>query len=149
MAKNALAKLKEPKLTFGHNQQTYDPRDGLFLFGPFSRNKVSDINLGIIGTPTGIRRFTNWLNKIQNPVKSLDNDVARPFFPGFESAFEVSINFNTIKHIEIDPDRICHFLSYSDSHVRVYELVNLYIAAIIHRLISIQDLKIICEISIC
>jgi hypothetical protein len=131
MVKNSLAKLKEPKLTFGHGQQTYDPRDGLFLFGPFSRNKISNINLGIIGTPTGIQRLANWLNTIQKPVKSLDNDIARPFFPGFESAFEVSINFNATKHIEIDPDQIFHFLSYSDPHVRVYELVNLYIDELI------------------
>lgn len=126
MINNSIIKLDEPELTFGHNQNTYDPRDGLTLFGPISRTKVSDIKLGIIGTLQGIQRMTNWLHKIQRPVKSLDNDIARPFFPGFEAAFEGSINFNAIQTIEVDPDKISHFLKYTDSHQRVYRLVNLY-----------------------
>ena len=126
MINNSIIKLDEPELTFGHNQNTYDPRDGLTLFGPISRTKVSDIKLGIIGTSQGIQRMTNWLYKIQRPVKSLDNDLARPFFPGFEAAFEGSINFNAIQTIKIDPDKISHFLKYTDSHQRVYRLVNLY-----------------------
>jgi hypothetical protein len=131
MMKLSLIKLDEPELTFGHNQKTRDPRDGLFLFGPYTRTKVSEINIGIIGSQEGIRRLKTWLKKIQKPVMSLDNDAARPLFPGFEAAFEVLINFSTIKTIEIDPDQVCHFLSYTDSHQRVYKLVNLYVDELI------------------
>jgi len=113
-------------LTFGYNQSTFDPRDGLTLFGPFTRTRVTDINIGIIGTKQGIQRFIKWLERIQEPVKSFDNDIARPFFPGFKSTFEVAINFNAIKAIEIDPIQITQFLKYTDGHVRIYNLVTLY-----------------------
>lgn len=126
MTNNLIIKLKEPKLTFGHNQNTYDPRSGLILFGPLTRAKVSDIDIGIIGAKEGIRRLTKWLERIQLPVSSLDNDPARPFFPGFEATFELSINFNSIKSIEIDARDIYKFLKYTDSHQRVYNIVNLY-----------------------
>ena len=126
MTNSLLTKLDEPELTFGHNQKTFDPRDGLTLFGPLTRTMVSDIALGIIGTKQGIQRFIRWLQRVQRPVKSIDDDVARPFFPGFESTFETSINFSAMKHIEIDPGTISHFLRYTDSYQRVYNLVNLY-----------------------
>ena len=34
-----LKHIKEPNLTFGYNQKATDPRDGLTLFGPYSRKK--------------------------------------------------------------------------------------------------------------
>ena len=44
--------IPEPKLTFGFNQKMEDPRDGLALFGAYSRNKLSgQISVGIIGPP--------------------------------------------------------------------------------------------------
>ncbi len=45
-----LLHLKEPQLTFGFNQKACDPRDGITLFGPYTRTKVKgQINIGIIG----------------------------------------------------------------------------------------------------
>ncbi|MBW1667009.1 MAG: hypothetical protein JRJ66_02930 [Deltaproteobacteria bacterium] len=126
MISNKLEKLDEPELMFGYNQTTFDPRDGLTLFGPFTRTKVTDINIGIIGTRLGIKRLVRWLERIQKPVKSLDNDIARPFFPGFESVFEIRINFNAIKTIEIDRQQINEYLKYTDGHVRIFYLVTLY-----------------------
>ena len=105
----SIFKLDEPSLSFGYGQTTFDPRDGLTLFGPTSRMKLKDIDLGIIGTSEGIRRVTTWLGRIQRPVWSLESDPARPFFPGFETIFEASINFAALQTIEISPDRISHF----------------------------------------
>src|SRR5579883_2931134 len=58
---NKLIYLKEPSLTFGYNQKIIDPRDGITLFGPFSKDKVPAGNIGIIGTKVGIDRLKKWL----------------------------------------------------------------------------------------
>lgn len=126
MINNWITKLDEPELTFGHNRNAYDPRDGLILFGPLTRTKVEDINLGIIGPKEGIRRLVTWLQALQQPIKSLDKDLARPFFPGFKATFEITINFNNIENIEIDSNSISKYLKYTDTYQRVYNLVNLY-----------------------
>lgn len=128
---SSIFKLNEPSLSFGYGQTTFDPRDGLTLFGPASRMKLKDIDLGIIGTPEGIRRVSTWLSRIQRPVWSLENDPARPYFPGFETIFEASINFAALQTIEIDPGRISHFLKHTDTHVRIYNLSGLYVDELI------------------
>jgi len=129
--KISILKLDEPPLSFGYGQTTFDPRDGLTLFGPASRMKLNDIDLGIIGTPEGIGRVTTWLSRIERPVKSLENDPARPYFPGFETVFEASFNFAALQTIEIDPYRISHFLKHTDTHVRIYNLSGLYVDELI------------------
>jgi hypothetical protein len=126
MIRNRIKKIDEPEITLGYGQRTFDPRDGLTLFGPYTRKKVTNVNLGVIGTPKGIQRFINWLERIQEPVKSLDGDQARPGFPGFETAFETSINFDSIKRIEIAPQQILEFLKHTDGHIRIFNLVTLY-----------------------
>lgn len=126
MVNNSIHKLHEPLLSFGYGQKTYDPRDGLTLFGPNSRKKIRNIDIGIIGTKDGIERIVKWLAHIKKPVWSLENDPARPYFPGFETGFEASINFDSIEKIEIDSKDISHFLKYTDTHVRIYNLVSLY-----------------------
>lgn len=123
---NKLIYLKEPNLMFGYNQKAEDPRDGLIFWGPYDKSKSNDFNIGIIGEQNGIYRLKRWLQKIRKPMKSVDNDMARPFFPGFESIFEVGINFNSINEIEINPKAIETFLKYSDRHQRVKHLVDLF-----------------------
>lgn len=122
----SLSILDEPELTFGYNQNASDPRDGLILYGPLTRTKINSIDLGIIGTKDGIKKLITWLKRIQQPVKSFDNDLARPFFPGFDTAFETTINFNSIKTAEVSSTQITKFLKYTDSHQRVYNLVKLF-----------------------
>ena len=49
MFKQKLIHIPEPKLTFGYNQKLSDPRDGITLFGPFTRSKlVGQVNIGIL-----------------------------------------------------------------------------------------------------
>lgn len=46
-----LIHINEPSLTFGFNQKAIDPRDGITLFGPFTREKqIGQVNIGIIGS---------------------------------------------------------------------------------------------------
>jgi hypothetical protein len=118
--------LKEPTLRFAHNQSVEDPRDGLTLFGPFDKGLVNNFSVGIIGTPEGIRRCKSWLYKINKPIYHPTRDVARPFFPGFEEVFGVSINLNAIPELPVDEKLLGLFYRYDDPHVRVSEIVDLY-----------------------
>lgn len=116
----------EPELMFGHGQRAIDPRDGLTLFGPYTRGQTVSGRIGIIGTSDGISRMAKWLENIQKPVYSLDNDIARPFFPGFEAAFEVSLNLQSIVPLQISSTILSNYLLYEDSHQRIHNLANLF-----------------------
>ena len=120
--------ISEPTLTFGYGQKMIDPRDGITLFGPFTINKlVGQINAGIIGPQKQRCEFVEYLKCIHRPVNNVEADIARPFFPGLEAAFNVFINFSNLPEVEVSTDEIDLFLKYSDSHQRVYNLVNLYV----------------------
>lgn len=119
--------IDEPLLTFGHHQKTIDPRDGLTLFGPFTRDKINYCSIGIIGTSEGRQRVIRWLERIQKPIFSKDGDIARPYFPGLEAAFEFEINFDAIVQLDVDKAQIDTYLKYSDSYQRVHNLSNCYV----------------------
>ncbi len=80
----------EPKLEFGFNQESEDPREGLMLFGPtdFERNpKV--MRIGVVGAPEGIELFTKWCKKFKARTDSgtdEENNRLVPF-PGFDATF--------------------------------------------------------------
>ena len=127
MIEPQLIHIPEPLLTFGYNQKMEDPRDGLALFGPYSRNQYSgQINIGIIGPKPQREYVLEYLKSIHQPVIGADRDVARPYFPGFEAAFGVFINFNSIQQIDVDINKINEYLKYTDSHQRVFHLCNLF-----------------------
>lgn len=119
--------IPEPQLSFGYNQKTADPRDGLMLYGPFDREKIKgQVNIGIIGCETQRGYLKDYLKKLHSPVLSNENDVARPFFPGIESAFGIHINFENIVEINVSDNEVNKFLHYSDGHQRVFNLSNLF-----------------------
>ncbi len=119
--------INEPKLTFGFNQKMEDPRDGLTLFGTFSKSIHSgQISIGIIGSKEQRDYTKSYLKKIHKPVISEDSDIARPYFPGLESTFGISINLDSIKEIDVPRNSIDEFLKYTDGHQRVYNLTNLF-----------------------
>ncbi len=119
--------LREPDLKFAFGQNVIDPRDGLTLYGPFDKGKVTDFTVGIIGTSDGIRKCRNWLSKIQHPVFHTTRDIAKPFFPGFSLAFATSINLEFIPTIEVSNSVLDTFYKYNDNHIRVAEIVDLYV----------------------
>lgn len=127
--KSDLIFVPEPFLCFGYKQKAIDPRDGLTLFGPYTREEVSPVIVGIIGTEIGRRRFLTWLKKIGNPIYS--DDVARPYFPGLEAAFNFNINFNAITELNVDIETVEKYIKYRDGHVRVHNLVNTYVEKLI------------------
>jgi hypothetical protein len=127
-----LYKFQEPRLKFAYGQMAHDPRDGLTLFGPFDKGKVDNFSVGIIGTKEGIRRTKNWLQKINKPIYHTKSDIAKPFFPGFEEAFHVQINLTAIPILEIDEEILKTIYKYNDNHIRVSEIVELYIEPLVN-----------------
>lgn len=124
--------LNEPELSFGHNQRTSDPRDGLMLFGPHDHDKIKgQINIGIVGCEAQRNHLKSYLLRLHQPVGSLEADIARPFFPGLEVAFGIHINFDNIVEIDIEEAEVNKYLQYSDGHQRVHNLSNLFADALV------------------
>lgn len=132
MKEPVLFHIPEPKLTFGYDQRMSDPRDGITLFGPYTRKKLTgQINIGVIG-PEGARTFfTDYLRRIHRPIFSTVQDAARPYFPGLEAAFGIFVNFENLRQIEVPQEDIEKYLKYADGHQRVHNLSNLYINRLI------------------
>jgi len=127
MKTQKLQYIKEPYLKFAFGQDVVDPRDGLTLYGPYDKGKVPDFTVGIIGTGDGIRKCKNWLHRIQKPVYHTTRDIAKPFFPGFNLVFSISMNLQFIPSIEISESTLDTLYKYSDNHIRVAEIVDLYV----------------------
>lgn len=126
-----LRHINEPFLLFNYNQKVTDPRDGLTLFGPYTKNKINNFSIGLIGTTYGIVKMKKWIEKFLKPMIPLKKDYAKPFYPGFESIFGVTINLNSTIEIAIDEAKLKEYYRYSDAHVRVANLVDLYVDSLV------------------
>ncbi len=126
-----LRHIKEPFLLFNYNQIVTDPRDGLTLFGPYTKNKINNFSIGLIGTKDGIAKMKKWIEKFLKPMIPLKKDYAKPFYPGFESIFGVTINLNSTIEIAINETKLKEYYRYSDAHVRVANMVDLYVDSLV------------------
>lgn len=132
MIEPILKYINEPLLTFGNGQKAIDPRDGLMLFGPFDQLKVKGVkNIGVIGPKRLREKMVDYLKKIHSPIINTDINIARPNFPGLETVFGISVNFDNIIQIDVKDDDINEYLKYADSHQRVHNWVNLYVTPLI------------------
>jgi hypothetical protein len=126
----SLTKFVESRLTFGHRQAMEDPRDGLTLFGPLDEAKLYGIRAGVIGTQGGVRRYKNWVDRIQTPIYELDKEgrpiTHRPFFPGFQTAFGIPWPAKPVLEIVIPEGEIERHLFLDDRYKRVYETVSVF-----------------------
>lgn len=125
-----LIHIAEPKLVFGYGQELFDPRDGLSLFGAYTREKFTNPAIGIIGSDKGRQRVLRWLETIVQPVYGKNKDIARPYFPGLETVFGLALNFKAIKQLPINEVQLNTYLHYSDGHQRVHNLANLFADAL-------------------
>jgi hypothetical protein len=126
-----LIKLSEPTLLFRHRQAMEDPRDGLTLFGPLDEGKPYGIRAGVIGTRDGIRRFKNWLERIQGPISNDPPERARPTFPGFEAIFRIPWNPQPTLEMQISDEELNRYIFLDDKYQRVYKAVEMYSKRII------------------
>lgn len=136
--------LPEPPLLFRHEQAVEDPRDGLTLFGPLDKGSPYGIRAGVVGTKDGIRRFRDWVGKMQRPIIGPDPDeyfqLSHPPFPGFEAAFRVPWSPKPTLELSIDENEL-KSVYLSEKHQRVYKTVDVY-ANRIRGAIGTQDVSI-------
>jgi hypothetical protein len=121
-----LVTLAEPKILFAYDQALEDPRDGLSLFGPLDKGKPYGLRAAVIGTRAGIERFKKWVVKTRHLISNKPANLARPPFPGFESAFRIPWDPNPVLEIAIDDKQIEDCVRIDDKHQRVYKTVDLY-----------------------
>ena len=119
--------IKEPRLLFRYDQRLEDPRDGLTLFGPLEQPRIYGVRAGVVGTQEGIRRYKQWIRRIQQAIISNDEekDAASYIYPGFKAVFGIDWHPDPVIEIPI-PDDAFETLHITDKHHRVYETVNLY-----------------------
>ena len=131
-----LVHLAEPTLTFGLGQEVEDPRDGLLLFGPLDQGSPFGIRVAVVGTEAGIALYRAWARRIQGHLVDRGSQIARPPFPGFQTAFRVPWGVDPVLAISVPAAEIQRSVLLNDAHVRVYQTVGIYadrILAALHR----------------
>lgn len=120
--------LSEPLLRFGYNQCLYDPKDGLFLFGPLiDERKPVQIRVGVVGTAEGIARYRGWVQSISGYLPPLKPDSPHHLgFPGFEAVFKTSWPTTPVVEIPVSASEISRLIRLSDRHLAIYETVSLF-----------------------
>lgn len=122
---NNLIYFDEPKLAFGYDQTSEDPRDGLSLFGPYEKSDSHSVQAGVIGTQTGIENYAEFVKRLDKPI--ISNSVQRPSFLGFESIFGVKWQSKPVIERVIDDVALKDLLSISNLQERTYKVVNLFL----------------------
>ena len=133
-----LLQLVEPTLKFGHQQSLEHPKDGLTLFGPYTRETPGSVRFGVIGTAAGIETFQKWSAQFNYPLPAYKGSrftrrkaskygkLSHQFFPGFESAFDLKWNHPAEK-ICIIPDQVLEdALKVHDLHTRISRTAKIY-----------------------
>ena len=104
--------IPEPLLTFKNGQMLESPKDGLFLFGPLENNNGrSEIQLGVIGTDSGIGLSRLWLSRLAGWIPGKadkdGNSVSwAPAWPGFEACFGVALPEKGMAELIVDKNAI-------------------------------------------
>ena len=122
---NNLIYFDEPKLTFGYDQVSEDPRDGLTLFGPYEKSVSRIIQVGVIGTQKGIDNYVEFVKRLDKPI--LSTSVQRPSFLGFETTFGVKWTSDPTITRVIEEDVVNELLAIGNLQERTYKIVNLYL----------------------
>ena len=124
----------EPELEFGHRQVTAHPKDGLFLYGPHSRNKTTrDVSIGVIGTTAGIKYFKAWAEKLKRmvavppPGKGEKKDrLHLANFPGMKEVFGINYDVNEFVVCTLDEKELGRRTTIINHHEAVKKTVDLY-----------------------
>jgi hypothetical protein len=136
--KSELFFIEEPKLIFGYDQKTIDPRDGLVLFGPHSPLHPYSIRVGVVGTEEGINDYTAFVNRLNKPIISTQTkyritksmERQRPSFPGFEAVFNVKWPGRPEVAIKLNKEQIAICLAEKSKILRTNKLVDLFLELI-------------------
>jgi hypothetical protein len=123
--------LVEPQLRFGFGQSSANPKHGLFLFGPLREHgNPTEIRCGVIGTPTGLRAFRSWTERIQRSIPATTESNVNVFFPGFKEIFNCNWPTDPAAEISLSGATIAAALHRSDRHDAIHATVGLFANAI-------------------
>ncbi len=125
-----LAHIKEPKLRFGHGQAMEYPRDGLFLFGPVDQaQRIKQINYGIIGTRSALRRFRLWSKEVTGFIEPPNESPHHVCFPGFAEVFGAVWPNDPVEVIDdIEEWEIDSAARIENRHEAVYKTVDIFVS---------------------
>jgi len=126
----------EPPLVFGYNQSAVDPRDGLCLFGPYENFNSYSIQVGVVGTASGIQLYKDYVQKLQSPIYSpRENSTQRPSFPGFEAIYGITWSPKPALETIIKDDALEKCLKLTSLGERTYETASLYL----EKMLKVQE----------
>jgi hypothetical protein len=121
--------IEEPMLSFGFNQQTEHPKDGLFLYGPPASNlNPARMDVGVIGTGEGMRRYETWVEAISSTIAAPETgrEENKTMWPGFQAAFGVPWPVKPFAAITIDGDVLSRRIRTTDRHEAIFKAVEVY-----------------------
>lgn len=127
MKNDQLTYIEEPRLKFAYGQATEDSRDGLTLFGPYENTK-GIIRVGVVGTKATIGLYSNFVAQMNKPI--FTKSFGRPFYPGFKSVFGIEWPEEPALKLIIKQEDIDERLAINNLRERTYQLVSLYLDAI-------------------
>jgi len=130
-----LSYIDEPKLEFGYGQRLKDPRDGLFLFGPLSERRPSQMRVGVVGTLEGLSLYREWLTRVRGFIPAAEPQAAHHLaFPGFEAVFQTPWPNKPIVEIPLSSTEVANSIRKTDRHTAIYQTVSLFTDRIIQQL---------------
>lgn len=121
--------IDEPLLSFGFNQKTEHPKDGLFLFGPPASNQnPARMDVGVIVTSDGIRRYETWVRALAATIAAPESgrEENKTMWPGFQAAFGVPWPATPFAKITIDGDLLSRSIRSEDRHDGIFRAVDVY-----------------------
>ncbi len=129
--------LPEPHLRFGHGQTLEHPKDGLTLFGPYTR-KAGSVRFGVIGTQMGLAFFDRWSANINRFLPAYEGSrftrkkdakfgkLTHQFYPGFETVFGITWHQQPEVRCVISDETLENALRVHDLHTRISRTVKVY-----------------------
>ncbi len=127
---NQIYVLPEPNLSFGFGQSSPSPKEGLFLFGPSREGAIpKETRCGVVGTPSGIGAYREWVSSISRPVEATEN-AGSIFFPGYRELLGSVWSNHPVAERVLSPFDISSAIHLSDRHEAVHRTVSLFSDAI-------------------
>ena len=129
MTKWTMTHIEEPMLSFGFNQMTEHPKDGLFLFGPPASNQnPARMDVGVMGTAEGVRRYGKWVKSASGTISAPETgrEENKTMWPGFQAAFGIPWPLTPFATITIDGDILSRRIRSDDRHEAIFKAVDVY-----------------------
>jgi len=121
--------IEEPLLSFGFNQKTEHPKDGLFLYGPPASNQnPARMDVGVIGTADGIRRYEAWVKAMSGTIAApeMGREENKTMWPGFQATFGIPWPAKPFATITIDGNVLSSRIRSEDRHQAIFKAVDVY-----------------------